>query len=59
MNVCGAAEVPEELESEQHSSVSWPRYFRKLTFQHSRPHPFFMLARILYSRLQSRVYERE
>ena len=28
------------LESEQHPRVPWPRYSRKLTFQHSRPRPF-------------------
>ena len=27
------------LESEWHPRVPWPRYSRKLTFQHSRPHP--------------------
>jgi len=36
------------LESEWHPRVPWPRYSRKLTFQHSRPRPF-PAARILQS----------
>jgi len=41
------------LESEQHPSVSWPRYSRKLTFRHSRPCPFSCyVARVLDSRLR-------
>jgi len=60
MNVCGAAEVPKSrLESEQHQRVPWPMYSRKLTFRHSRPCPFFMIARVLNNRLQSRVSELE
>ena len=48
------------LESECHPRVPWPRYSRKLSFQHSKPHPFiFVLARISNRRLQSRAYERE
>jgi len=35
-SACRAAEEPEwEPGSEQHPNIPWPRYSRKLTFQHS------------------------
>jgi len=37
----GLLKCPKDrLESEWHPRVPWPRYSRKLTFWHSRPHPY-------------------